>query len=226
MKEPETLEITEDTAIRIENLNKSFSNQQVLKNVSMSVEKGSICGLIGRNGSGKTVLMKCICGFLKPDNGKIFLRGKRMQGEKSIIGNMGIIIEVPGFFEDETAKNNLYYLAAINNKIKKEDVDRVLRLVGLDPCDRKKVKKYSMGMRQRLAIAQAIMEDQDIILLDEPMNNLDQEGVKDIRNLLLYLKEQGKSILLSSHYSEDIQYLCDKVYRISHGELNLYNKTP
>lgn len=222
MKEPETLEITEDTAIRIENLNKSFSDQQVLKNVSISVEKGSICGLIGRNGSGKTVLMKCICGFLKPDNGKIFLRGKRMQGEKSIIGNMGIIIEVPGFFEDETAKNNLYYLAAINNKIKKEDVDRVLRLVGLDPHDRKKVKKYSMGMRQRLAIAQAIMEDQDIILLDEPMNNLDQEGVKDIRNLLLYLKEQGKSILLSSHYSEDIQYLCDKVYRISHGELNLY----
>lgn len=138
MKEPETLEITEDTAIRIENLNKSFSDQQVLKNVSMSVEKGSICGLIGRNGSGKTVLMKCICGFLKPDNGKIFLRGKRMQGEKSIIGNMGIIIEVPGFFEDETAKNNLYYLAAINNKIKKEDVDRVLRLVGLDPCERKK----------------------------------------------------------------------------------------
>lgn len=91
MKEPETLEITEDTAIRIENLNKSFSDQQVLKNVSMSVEKGSICGLIGRNGSGKTVLMKCICGFLKPDNGKIFLRGKRMQGEKSIIGNMGSI---------------------------------------------------------------------------------------------------------------------------------------
>ncbi len=219
MNDPETLEITEDTAIRIENLNKSFSDQQVLKNVSMSVEKGSICGLIGRNGSGKTVLMKCICGFLKPDNGKIFLRGKLMQGEKSIIGNMGIIIEVPGFFEDETAKNNLYYLAAINNKIKKEDVDRVLRLVGLDPRDRKKVKKYSMGMRQRLAIAQAIMEDQDIILLDEPMNNLDQEGVKDIRELLLYLKEQGKSILLSSHYSEDIQYLCDKVYRISRGEL-------
>ena len=219
MNDPETLEITEDTAIRIENLNKCFSDQQVLKNVSMSVEKGSICGLIGRNGSGKTVLMKCICGFLKPNNGKIFLRGKLMQGEKFIIGNMGIIIEVPGFFEDETAKNNLYYLAAINNKIKKEDVDRVLRLVGLDPRDRKKVKKYSMGMRQRLAIAQAIMEDQDIILLDEPMNNLDQEGVKEIRELLLYLKEQGKSILLSSHYFEDIQYLCDKVYRISHGEL-------
>lgn len=219
MNDPETLERIEDVAIRIENLNKSFSQQQVLKNVSMSVEKGSICGLIGRNGSGKTVLMKCICGFLKPDHGKIFLRGKLMQGEKSIIGNMGILIEVPGFFEDETARNNLYYLASINNKIKKEDVDRVLQLVGLDPRDRKKVKKYSMGMRQRLAIAQAIMEDQDIILLDEPMNSLDQDGVKEMRELLLYLKDQGKSILLASHYSEDIQYLCDKVYRISHGEL-------
>ena len=108
MNDPETLDRIEDAAIRIENLNKSFSQQQVLKNVSMSVEKGSICGLIGRNGSGKTVLMKCICGFLKPDHGKIFLRGKLMQGEKSIIGNMGIIIEVPGFFEYENARKNLY----------------------------------------------------------------------------------------------------------------------
>lgn len=159
-------------SIEVEKINKSFAGRQVLNEVSLSVEKGTICGLVGRNGSGKTVLMKCICGFYTPDSGRIRLRGEIMDRKREITGNMGILLETPGFLEQESARNNLLYLARLNGRIGKKEVEEILVKVGLDPKDRKKVKKYSMGMRQRLGIAQAIMEDQDVLLLDEPMNGL------------------------------------------------------
>ena len=163
--------------------------------------------------------MKCICGFIVPEIGQIKLFGKKVSRKKMPTDNMGIIIENPGFMEDETAMKNLQYLAKLNNHIEKKQVEKTIIRVGLDPKEKKKVKNYSLGMRQRLAIAQAIMEEQDVIILDEPMNGLDIEGVKQVRQLLLELKNEGKTILLASHNSEDIRHLCDKVYRMDAGKI-------
>lgn len=210
---------TTEQAIEVINISKTFSGRKVLNDVSVSVQKGSICGLVGRNGCGKTVLMKCICGFIVPENGQIKLLGKEVSRRRNITDHVGIIIENPGFMEDETALNNLKYLAKLNNHMGKKQVEEAIVRVGLDPKEKKKVKNYSLGMRQRLAIAQAIMEEQDVIILDEPMNGLDIEGVKQIRKLLLELKGEGKTILLASHNSEDIRHLCDKVYRMDAGRI-------
>ena len=208
-----------EKVIEVTNISKTFSGRKVLDNVSISVQRGSICGLVGRNGCGKTVLMKCICGLIVPEIGQIKLFGKKVSRKKMPTDNMGIIIENPGFMEDETAMKNLQYLAKLNNHIEKKQVEKTIIRVGLDPKEKKKVKNYSLGMRQRLAIAQAIMEEQDVIILDEPMNGLDIEGVKQVRQLLLELKNEGKTILLASHNSEDIRHLCDKVYRMDAGKI-------
>ncbi|MDO4554690.1 MAG: ATP-binding cassette domain-containing protein [Lachnospiraceae bacterium] len=205
--------------IEVEDVIKSFKGRQVLNQVSLSIEKGTICGLVGRNGSGKTVLMKCICGFLTPDSGMIRICGKEIGRKTKAIDNMGIIIETPGFLEAESGKNNLMYLAKLNGKIGEKQVSQYIRLVGLDPEDKKKVKNYSMGMKQRLGIAQAIMENPDIIILDEPMNGLDEKGVEEMRKIFLSLKKDGKTILIASHNQEDINSLCDKVYRMDGGYL-------
>lgn len=205
--------------IEVEHVSKYFSGRKVLDDVSFCVQEKSICGLVGRNGSGKTVLMKCICGFLLPESGQIRLRGKTLDAKHNVIGNMGIIIEVPGFLEGESARNNLLYLARLNGRIGKAEVDEALRKVGLDPVEKKRVKKYSLGMRQRLGIAQAIMEDPDIIIFDEPMNGLDEDGVRKMRKLFLELKDQGKTMIIASHNAEDIRCLCDQVYKIDHGKI-------
>ena len=206
--------------IEVENVSKSFVGRKVLDNVSLTIEQGSVCGLVGRNGSGKTVLMKCICGFLTPDSGAIRIRGREQTRKHNVSGNMGIIIEFPGFLEQESAYRNLLYLARLRGLIGKSEVKEAIRRVGLSPDDRKKVKKYSMGMRQRLGIAQAIMEKPDILLLDEPMNGLDEQGVADMRKLFLSLAADGVSILLASHNAEDISLLCDNVYRIDGGKIH------
>ena len=208
-----------EKVIEVTNISKTFSGRKVLDNVSISVQRGSICGLVGRNGCGKTVLMKCICGFIVPETGQIKLLGKKVSRKKMPTDNIGIIIENPGFMEDETAMKNLQYLAKLNNRIGKKQVEEAIIRVGLDPKEKKKVKNYSLGMKQRLAIAQAIMEEQDVIILDEPMNGLDIEGVKQVRQLLLELKNEGKTMLLASHNSEDIRHLCDKVYRMDAGKI-------
>lgn len=213
--------MSNNCVIEIEGLTKSFSEKKVLDHVNMTIEKGTICGLVGRNGSGKTVLMKCICGFMKADEGRIVISGKEVDIHNKVADNIGIIIETPGFLEEESARNNLRYLASFNHKINRKQIDEAIRLVGLDPADKKRVKRYSLGMRQRLAIAQAIMEKQDILILDEPMNGLDRSGVEMIRELLLDMKRQGKTILMASHYMEDIDYLCDKVYRITDGQVEM-----
>lgn len=208
-----------ETCIEVQNVVKRFRDQVVLKNVSISFEKGQIHGIVGRNGSGKTVLFKCICGLMHPEEGVILVNGKRVGRDVDMPEDIGAIIEAPGFLPNYSGYKNLRFLANIRRKIGKEEILNVLRTVWLDPESRKHVGKYSLGMRQRLGIAQAIMEDPEILILDEPMNGLDNAGVQDIRALLLELKAQGKTILLASHNHEDIAALCDTVHEMDGGVL-------
>lgn len=208
-----------ETCIEVQDVVKRFRDQVVLKNVSISFEKGQIHGIVGRNGSGKTVLFKCICGLMHPEEGVILVNGKRVGRDVDMPEDIGAIIEAPGFLPNYSGYKNLRFLANIRRKIGKEEILNVLKTVGLDPESRKHVGKYSLGMRQRLGIAQAIMEDPEILILDEPMNGLDNAGVQDIRALLLELKAQGKTILLASHNHEDIAVLCDTVYEMDGGVL-------
>lgn len=209
-----------ENCIEVQNAVKRFRDQVVLKNVSISFEKGQIHGIVGRNGSGKTVLFKCICGLMHPEEGVILVNGKRVGRDVDMPEGIGAIIEAPGFLPNYSGYKNLRFLANIRRKIGKEEILSVLKTVGLDPESRKHVGKYSLGMRQRLGIAQAIMEDPEILILDEPMNGLDNAGVQDIRALLLELKEQGKTILLASHNHEDIAALCDTVHEMDGGVLS------
>lgn len=203
--------------IEVKNVTKRFREATVLKQVSIAVERGSICGLIGCNGSGKTVLMKVICGFVFPDSGDVYVDEKKIGKDCDFPSETGVIIETPYFFPFLSGFSNLKNLASIQKKIDDNKIREAMKLVGLNPDSKKWVSKYSLGMRQRLGIAQAIMEDQKILILDEPMNGLDKQGVADIRNLLLQLKKEGKTILLASHNTQDIEILCDKVYEVDGG---------
>lgn len=207
------------SAIRIEKVSKMFGKATVLSNITVSFESGKVHGLIGRNGSGKTMLMKCMCGFVPATSGKIYIDEKEMKRNFDVPDNMGVIIETPGFLPAYSAYKNLKFLADIKGKISKNQINDVIKKVGLDPCSHKHVGKYSLGMRQRLGLAQAIMEDPDILILDEPMNGLDKDGVADMRKYLLDLKEQGKTILIASHSAEDIEILCDTVCEMDKGIL-------
>ena len=204
-------------AIKIENVNKSFGETVVLSNVNIEFEKGKVHGLIGRNGSGKTMLMKCICGFIKTTSGEIIVDGKKIGKDVDFPKDMGIIIETPGFIPYYSGYKNLKLLAGLNNKIGKDEIKKSMQQVGLDPALKRHVKKYSLGMRQRLGLAQAIMENPKILVLDEPFNGLDKDGVKDMREYLLGYKKQGKTILICSHSAEDISVLCDTVHEMDKG---------
>lgn len=205
--------------IEVRNVRKKWGNNTVLKSVDLTVEQSEIIGIIGHNGSGKTVLMKCICGFITPDSGEITVSGKRLGKDIVIPKNIGLIIETPGFLPNFSGYNNLAQLANIRRKIGRKEIRETMERVGLNPDDKKHVGKYSLGMRQRLGIAQAIMEDPDILILDEPLNGLDKEGVEEMRGLFLQLKQAGKAIIIASHNSVDIDVLCDKVFEISKGVL-------
>lgn len=205
--------------IRVIDAVKIFKEQKIIDHLNISFFSGKIYGIVGYNGSGKTVLLKCICGFLTLDEGEIIIYGKKLKKDMDIIQNAGVIIEEPAFLKDYTGKKNLEFLYSIRNKEDSELIDKVLYKVGLDASSSKKVKHYSLGMKQRLAIAQAIMEDPQILLLDEPMNGLDKNGVAEIRRLLWELKEQNKTIVLVSHNQEDIRVLCDEIYEMEEGTL-------
>jgi len=204
-------------SIELKNINKRFGEQCVLNDVSLSFQPGKIYGIIGRNGSGKSVLFKCICGFVYPDSGEIRVNGEIISKGNAIPKDMGIIIESPGFLPNYSGFYNLYLLSKLLRKINKEQIKEVLTKVGLNAGSKKPVAQYSLGMKQRLGLAQAIMENPSILILDEPMNGLDNVGVKDIRKILLELKEQGKTIIISSHNKEDIAVLCDIVYEMDRG---------
>lgn len=213
------LDPSKEYAIIVENVVKQFGEERVLKNVSHGFEKGKVHGIVGNNGSGKTVMFKCICGFMQPTEGRILVRGKEIGKDVDFPEHIGIIIESPGFLAFKTGFRNLQILASLNNRIGREEIIRTIERVGLDPAMRKPVSKYSLGMRQRLGIAQAIMEDPDLLILDEPFNGLDKHGVEDIRKIIMELKTQGKTILLASHNAEDIRILCDTVCEMDAGIL-------
>lgn len=207
--------------IKIENLTKKFGDVTALENVNLSMERGKIYGVVGRNGSGKTVLFKLIAGYLKPTAGRVIVSGKEIGKDTDFAENIGIIIENPGFLKGYTGFKNLAYLASIRNVAGKEEIRESMEKVGLDPDSRKKVGKYSLGMKQRLGIAQAIMENPGILILDEPMNSLDNQGVEEVRGILAGLRDEGKTILLASHNKEDIEILCDEVYEMNQGRLEI-----
>ena len=210
-----------EAAVRIKNLSRDFGRERVLHGVTRDFEAGRIHGIVGNNGSGKTVLMKCICGFLPPTGGEVIVGGLRVGRDVDFPPDLGAIIETPGFLPALSGVRNLEALAALNRRVDLAGIARAIRRVGLDPLLKKPVAKYSLGMRQRLGFAQAIMENPDILILDEPMNGLDNTGVQDIRTLLLELKAQGKTILLASHNREDISVLCDTVHEMDGGRLGI-----
>ncbi len=196
-----------------------IKKDMILQDINVEFDDGKIHGIIGRNGSGKTMLMKCICGFIKPTEGEITVAGKRIGVDCDFPESVGVIIETPEFIPYYTGFKNLKLLADIRRKITDDDIRKSIELVGLDPKLKKSVKKYSLGMRQRLGLAQAIMEDPDLLILDEPMNGLDKDSVSEMRKYLLDLKAQGKTILIASHSAEDIDVLCDSVVEMDKGRM-------
>lgn len=210
-----------DYVIKVRNVTKTFKEATVLKDVTVSFERGKIYGIIGRNGSGKTVLFKCICGLIPVTQGEITVLGQSIGDGLKVPKGVGAIIEAPGFLPNVSGYRNLYYLASLSGKPDRQRIREVINMVGLDPDSRKHVGHYSMGMRQRLGLAQAIMENPEVLILDEPMNGLDNETVESIRAFLLGQKEQGKTIILASHSKEDISQLCDVVYQMDAGVLSM-----
>ena len=206
--------------VKLEGVTKTFKKAVVVQEVTAEFRQGEITGIVGRNGSGKTVLFKMICGLLQPTAGKITVNGKQIGKDVDFPESIGVIIETPGFLPFQSGYRNLMEIAGINRKISKGEGREAMRQVGLNPDSRKPVGKYSLGMRQRLGIAQAIMENPDVLVLDEPMNGLDETGVEEIRKLFLGLKESGRTLLIASHNKEDIEVLCDKVYRMDGGVLS------
>lgn len=205
--------------ISVTNAYKKLGQQCVLSHVNAQFKEGSITGIIGRNGSGKTVLLKAILGLMPLDEGEIRVNGKIIGKDVEFMEDVGFIINEPGFLPYYSGRRNLQYIASIQNSVSPKRIDESMQSVGLNPRDPKHVGQYSMGMKQRLAIAQATMESPSILILDEPMNGLDNDGVDEIRVLLKQLRNNGQTILLSSHNKEDIDLLCDTVYRMDRGIL-------
>lgn len=203
--------------IEIDKLTKKFGEATVLNEISMTLEAGRIYGLVGRNGSGKTMLMKHILGFVKPTSGTVRIDGKEIGRDLDIPDNVGAIIENPGFLPEYSAFYNLKLLAAIRGRISDQKIKDTIRLTGLDPDSKKHVGKFSLGMRQRLGLAQALMEDPDILLLDEPLSGLDNGGVEEMHRLLLKQRDEGRLLVIASHSREDIDVLCDEVFRFDKG---------
>lgn len=203
--------------IQLTNISKTFGKQTVLQPLTMGFEEGMIHGIIGRNGSGKTVLMKMILGILQPTTGTVIVGDKRIGKDVDFPESAGAIVETIEFIPYMSAYQNLADIAAMRGNLSKTQIKEVLEMVGLGNVGRKHVSKFSMGMRQRLAIAQAVMESPKLLILDEPMNGMDEKGVEEMRRLILARKAAGTTIILSSHNIEDIRILCDQVYRIDAG---------
>lgn len=203
--------------IIIENLSKTIKNNKILDNVNLTFESGHVYGLVGRNGSGKTMLLRAICGLIFPDSGKVIIDGKQLHKDISFPESCGIIIKNTDLLPNFSAFDNLKMLSEIKNTANDNMIKSAIKSVGLDPDSKKKVKTFSLGMKQRLSIAQALFEDPDILLLDEPTNALDEDGVNDVRRILLEQKKKNKLIIIASHNKEDISLLSDTVISVSNG---------
>ena len=209
--------------IKIENYTQKIKKDIILNDINLHLKENKIYGFVGRNGSGKSILFKGICCLLNISNGKIIIKGKEIGKDIDFYDNLGAVLDGAGFLPNLSSFDNLKLLASIRNKISDSDIKSALNKVGLDPNDKKKYKKYSLGMKQKLALAQAIMENPELLILDEPFNGLDSYSVKDIREMLIDYKKEGKTILISSHIKEDIDILCDEVYELDRGNINKLN---
>lgn len=205
--------------IEVKNISKNFKKVEVLKDISVNFESGKIIGLIGRNGSGKTVFLKIICGFYAPTSGSIIVDGIDIVKENSFPKNTRALIEKPGFLPELTGFENLKILAEIQNKISEKEIHEAVKLVNLDKDINKKYETYSLGTKQKLGIAQVIMEDPDIMIFDEPFNGIENKTAESLRILLNSLKKRGKLIIIASHIKEDIFMLADEVYEFDDGNL-------
>ncbi len=212
-----------NTAIEIKNGTKSFGKKIIYKNLNIKISEGECVGFIGGNGTGKSVLFQLMTGLLPIDTGEVIVNSKILGQDGDFPENVGILINSPGYIDCYSGFKNLQMLARIQGKIGDEEVKSAMRLVGLDPDNKTRVKKYSMGMKQKLGIAQAIMEHQKIIILDEPYNALDFNTNKEITKILIKLKDEGRTILLTSHQHEYLEKLCDTLYCIENGSLEVFD---
>ena len=205
--------------IKIEDLSKSIKGALILDKVSITLTSGKIYGLRGKNGSGKTMLMRAMAGLLIPDSGSVIINGKTLHKDISFPESIGILIENPSFLPQYTGFKNLKLLAGLTGGISDEDIKTALDRVGLDPEDKRTYRKYSLGMKQKLGIANAIMGEPDIIILDEPINALDEESVKKIKKVLLEIRDKDKLIIIACHDREELEYLSDIIYEIKDGSI-------
>lgn len=205
--------------LAVNNISKTIRKKVILDNVSLSLRSGKIYGFVGRNGSGKTMLFRALSGLMRIDSGSIVWGGKTLHKDFSVLPGLGIILENAGLYPNLTGIQNLTYLAGLTKRIGPDEIIRAIDRVGLNPYDKRLYGRYSLGMKQRLAIAQAIMESPDVIMLDEPTNALDETGVEEIRDVILEEKERGALILVASHNKEDIQVLADEWYRVENGRV-------
>ncbi len=213
----------EKPIIEIKNLNKAFQDEQILRSINLSFMPGKIYGVVGKNGSGKSMLLKCICGLVVPTSGEIIVEGKIVGRDVDFPENVGLTIDASGFLPYYSGIKNLNILASIRNLADRKMIDKSIQRVGMEKYAKKMYGKYSTGMKQRLAIAQAIMENPSLLLLDEPLNGLDEEGINDVRALFRELKGEGKTIIMATHSKEDIDNLCDVIIEMSKGEASVKN---
>lgn len=205
--------------IEIKNVTKRIGQAEVLKDIHVTFEGGRIYGLRGKNGSGKTMLMRAISGLVHPTSGTVLINGKELGKDMSFPESIGLLIENPTFIDNFSGYRNLKALADINQLIDEKDVKEIIRKVGLNPEDKKHYKKYSLGMKQRLGIAAAIMEKPDIILLDEPINAIDEAGVNEIRDILFELKDKNRIIIVACHDKEELELLADEIFEMVEGRI-------
>lgn len=205
--------------IKINNVTKKIKSNVILQDVTLELKEGKIYGFVGKNGSGKSMLLKTIAGFISPDKGSIVADDKNLYDEKIFLPSTRVMIDKPHFFENLSGKENLELLASIQNTITDADIENVLLKIKLADVKDKKYKTYSLGMKQKLAIAQVIMEDVKNLILDEPFNSLDMESVDLVRKILLEERSKDKIIIITSHIKEDIEMLCDEVFYIESGKI-------
>lgn len=205
--------------LKINCISKKIKGASVLQSISLELSSGQICGLIGKNGSGKTMLIRAISGLMKPSEGYISWNDKVLYKDIDFIPNLGIIIENVGLYPEFTAFQNLKILSRIRNTVTNEDIANTLERVGLDPNDKRTVKKYSLGMKQKLSIAQAIMEKPEILILDEPTNALDDASTLKVREIVTEESKRGAIIIIASHNKDDIYGLCHNIYKMENGHI-------
>lgn len=210
--------------IEVRNLTKRISGNLILDNINIKMTGGKIYGLKGKNGSGKTMLMRAICGLILPTEGEVIIDGQVLGKDISFPNSLGALIESPGFISNYSGFKNLKILSEIQGKIDDNKINEVLTMVGLDPKEKKKFKKYSLGMKQKLGIAAAIMEEPEIIILDEPTNALDESSVISLRKTLQKYRDAGALITISCHDSEELEFLSDEIFFMENGRLKPYNK--